>query len=181
VIRVIQRFVKGHFRIPRSEIVLTKSNTMALNFQQYAAKGNEILHRLDIVLGNKGTDHAGRVLRSVLHAFRNRFSIEESFQFLAQLPMALKSVYVDGWRPGKLHKSVKSIDDLADEVMDEDGRTVWRDFASTTEAVQAIRAVMGVLSEFVSPGELADIAATVPMDLKNEILNWGKARQPISG
>ncbi|MBM3178577.1 MAG: DUF2267 domain-containing protein [Bacteroidetes bacterium] len=154
---------------------------MTLNFEKYAARGNEIVHRLDLVLGSKGTDHAARVLRSVLHALRNRFSMEESFQFMAQLPMALKSVYVEGWKPEKLNKSIRSLEDLADEVMKEDGRTVWRDFSSQQEAAHAIRLVMGVLTEFISPGELQDIAATVPEDLRNEILSWGKAKAPITG
>ncbi|MFZ9503810.1 MAG: DUF2267 domain-containing protein [Cyclobacteriaceae bacterium] len=146
---------------------------MALDFNQYAAKGNEILASLDRELGDQGREHAGRVLRAVLHALRNRISAEESLQFIAQLPMALKGLYVDGWKMATLHKSVRTLDDLADEIIAEGGRTAWRDFASKADAMLALRSVMKVLSKFISAGEFKDIAAIMPEQLRQEVRTWG--------
>ena len=146
---------------------------MAVEFNQYAARGNEILAQLDKELGNKGREHAGRVLRAVLHALRNRISPEESLQLIAQLPMALKGLYVDGWKLSTIHKSVRTLDDLTDEIILEDGRTAWRDFSSKADAMLALRSVMKVLSRFISAGEWKDIAAVMPEGLRAEVRTWG--------
>lgn len=146
---------------------------MAVDFNQYASKGNEILSLLDRELGNQGREHAGRVLRCVLHAIRNRISPEESLQFIAQLPMSIKGLYVDGWKMSVLHKSVKTLDDLADEILMEGGRTAWRDFSSKADALVALRSVMKILSRFVSAGEFRDLAAIMPENLRKEVRSWG--------
>jgi len=52
----------------------------------------------------------------VFHALRNWLSHEESFQLLAQLPMALKGVYVDGWKFDKAFNRLSHINDFLDEV-----------------------------------------------------------------
>lgn len=153
---------------------------MAVQFEKYAAKGNELLARLDRELGSKGTDHAGRVLKSVLHALRNRITPQESSQIMAQLPMALKALYVDGWKMSTLHKSIHTIDDFADEVIMEAGRTAWRDFSGKADALLGIRAVMKVLAEFIAPGEFSDLAAVLPQSLRSEVLSWGDLKSPLA-
>jgi uncharacterized protein (DUF2267 family) len=146
---------------------------MAVDFNHYAARGNELLAQLDKELGDKGREHAGRVLRAVLHALRNRISPEESLQLISQLPMAIKGLYVDGWKLSTIHKSVRTLDDLTDEIIMEGGRTAWRDFSSKADAMLALRSVMKVLSRFISPGEWKDIAAIMPEDLRDEVKTWG--------
>lgn len=146
---------------------------MAVEFDQYAAKGNEVLAQLDRELGNQGRAHAGRVLRDVLHALRNRLTPEESMQFISQLPMALKGLYVDGWKLSKVHKSVRTLDDLTDEIILEGGRTAWKDYSSKADAMLALRSVMKVLSRFISSGEWKDIAAIMPEHLRAEVRTWG--------
>lgn len=153
---------------------------MSVNFEQYAAKGNELLYHLDKELGSRGTDHAGRVLRSVLHALRNRITPQESVQLMSQLPMAVKALYVDGWKMATLHKSIRNIDELADEVIMESGRTAWRDFSNKAEALLAIRAVMKVLGDFISPGEFNDLAAILPAGLRTEARSWGDLKSPLA-
>ena len=153
---------------------------MSVNFEKYATKGNEVLYHLDRELGSRGIEHAGRVLRSVLHALRNRITPQESVQFMSQLPMALKALYVDGWKMSTLHKSVRNIDELADEVIMESGRTAWRDFSNKAEVLLAIRAVMKVLSAFVAPGEFSDLASILPAGLRTEVRSWGDLRSPLA-
>ena len=153
---------------------------MSLEFNQYAAKGNEILAQLDKELGDQGKEHAGRVLRSVLHAIRNRIPPQESLQLVAQLPMALKGIYVDGWKMATVHKAVKTLDDLADEIIAEGGRTAWRDFTSKADALLALRSVMKVLSQFISAGEWKDIAAVMPEHLQSEVRAWGDLKSQMA-
>ncbi len=70
---------------------------MTLDFEKYAAKGNEFINKLAEHLNDPDNrDRAGRILRSVLRALRNRLTVEESLQLISQLPMAIKAVYVEG-------------------------------------------------------------------------------------
>lgn len=146
---------------------------MTLNFEKYAAKGNEFVNKVAVRLGDEeNRDRAGRVLRSVLKALRNRITIEESLQLLSQLPMAIKSVYVEGWKVQHEFVRIKTIEDLAEEVMKEDGLSAWRDFSSTAEAIDAIEAVMKTLADYVTAGELHDVIDLMPKEIKQHFMVW---------
>ena len=146
---------------------------MPLNFEKIAGKGNEFVHRLAIQLGDeKDRERAGRVLKCVLHALRNRLTVDESFQLMAQLPMAIKGLYVDGWSPHRAHSRVKTIEDLAVEVRNGDGLSGENDFPEISDAVDAIEAVIRTMAHYVSPGELHDIVAVLPGDMKVYFIEW---------
>lgn len=146
---------------------------MALNFEKFAAKGNEFLNKLATRLGDEeNRDRAGRVLRCVLRALRNRLTVEESLQLVSQLPMAIKAVYVDGWKIHHEFIRIKTIDDFSQEVMKEDGLSVWRDFSSIEEAKEAIEAVMKTLADYVSAGELHDVIDLMPKEIKHHFMVW---------
>ena len=55
---------------------------------------------------------------------RRRLTLDESFDLLAQLPMCIKAVYVDGWKPALFpDKSIKTLEDFIREVLEEDKRS----------------------------------------------------------
>lgn len=139
---------------------------MALDFEKYAAKGNEFLNRLAENLGNEDRAHAARILRSTFRVLRNHLTVEESFQLLAQLPMALKSVYVEGWRLND-HQKIKTIDDLVVEMVQEEGNSAWRDFADKDEIIDALRAVVDTLRLYVSSGEINQALGTLPRKVQS--------------
>lgn len=146
---------------------------MSLNFEKYAAKGNEFVNKLAEHLGDtEERDRAGRILRSVLRALRNRLTVEESLQLLSQLPMAIKAVYVEGWKLNREFVRIKNMDEFAAEVMLQDGYAAWRDFASIEEAEEAIEAVMKTLADYVSAGELHDIIDLMPGEMKKLFTVW---------
>lgn len=145
-----------------------------MNFEKHAAKGNEFLNRLAWHLNDpQNKERAGRILRSVLRALRNRLTLEESIQLMAQLPMVIKGLYVDGWTPHKSHTKIKTIEELAWEVVREDGTSAKVDFADVADALRAIEAVMKTMADYVSPGELHNIVAILPEDdMKGYFLTW---------
>jgi uncharacterized protein (DUF2267 family) len=144
-----------------------------MNFEKHAAKGNEFVHKLASRLGDEDNrERAGRVLRSVLHVLRDRLSIEESFQLIAQLPMPIKAMYVDGWTPGREHPRIKTIHEFAEEVMRHDGISTWRDFSGIPDAMDAIEACVKTMADYVSAGELHHIIAILPEDMKSYFLVW---------
>lgn len=143
-------------------------NKMSMNFESYAAKGNELVNHLSSDLGVP-RDQAARILRSVLHALRNRIPLDENFDLLAQLPMALKAVYVDGWKPGKTVSQSSHLKDFLDEIRDADAQLAAYDFGNDAKAKEMVLGVFRVLAQFVSSGELNDVVAGLPREIKNFI------------
>lgn len=139
---------------------------MALNFNQFAAEGNEFLKGYCKELMLDGDiDKAGRILSSILHGLREVISTEESLQLIAQFPMFLKAVYVNGWSTHKKNK-VKSMHDFIDLVRDFDGVTSMNDFSSIELSEQYINTTFIALRRYISSGELNDIRSGLPKDLK---------------
>jgi uncharacterized protein (DUF2267 family) len=141
---------------------------MSLDFNKYASKGNDFVLLVAESLEVQ-REKAGRIIRAVLHALRNRLSHEESFQLLAQLPMALKGVYVDGWKFDKDFKRISHVNDFLDEVRQEDGKLAGYDFNNSDKTRAAVSSVFKALSYFVSEGEMNDIIAVLPKELKEFI------------
>lgn len=146
---------------------------MHTEFDKYAAKGNEFLSKLTQNMGgNQDPDAAFRILRSTFHVMRKYITVEESMQVLAQLPMALKSIYVDGWKLHKAHDRISTLDEFATEILKEESNAAWRDFSSMDEVLQDLRAVIITLADYVSPGELEQAFGTLPKEIKKVFNMW---------
>ena len=147
---------------------------MSTHLDKYAAKGNEFINLVAQEL-EIPRDMAERVIRAVLHALRNRLSHEESFQLMAQLPLVLKGVFVDGWKYSRPYRRIHSLSEFLDEVRAEDGKLAGYDFGNNTRASKAVAAVFNALHYFVSAGEMEDVSAMLPPELKTFI------RQTLEG
>lgn len=144
---------------------------MALNFKKFAAEGTHFVNDLARELGYpKDTVRAGRVLKSIMHALRNQLTVEESVQLLAQLPMFLKAVYVESWTLHKPSKKAKHLDDFYKEIRAINQLTAENDFPNDDSIDNALSVVFMALRKHISLGELEDIKAVLPKELK-PILN----------
>ncbi len=144
---------------------------MALNFNQYASEGNTFLkdYTKEMNLGND-RDKAGRILTSILHALRDMITIEESLQFIAQLPIFLKGVYVNGWNIKKEKPKVKHMAEFLDLVRQHDGPAAVNDFEYSDEMVERfVDTTFIYLRKHISLGEMEDIRDSLPKDLKRMI------------
>ncbi len=138
-----------------------------MNFEKYAEKGNLFVKELAQELGcpdNK--KKAGRILKAVLKALRNRLSHEESMHLLAQLPMCIKAIYVDGWKLSETPEKIKNVSEFVEEVMKYDRPRAQQDFPDKDEAIKAIKAVFRVIKRHISDGEAQDVEAELPKQLK---------------
>ncbi len=145
---------------------------MALNFNKIAANGNEFMSDFAQELGYpEDIPRAGRVLKSILHALRNQLTIEESIQMVSQFPMFLKAVYVENWTLRKKSKKPKHLKEFYNEIRKIDNRTAQYDFQTDDEIDNAIGVVFMSLRRYVSLGELEDIKAVLPKDLKHIVNN----------
>lgn len=145
---------------------------MALNFNQYAIDANAFLKEYaeEMNLTNN-IDKAGRILSSVLHGLRELISVEESIQLIAQLPMFLKAVYVNGWSTRSKRPKIKHMEEFIDLVRSHDGNTSIYDFESDEIAEHYINTTFYVLRKYISPGEMQDIRDELPKNLKDMIFN----------
>ena len=98
-------------------------------------------------------------LRAVLHALRDRLTVEEVTQLGAQLPMLVRGFYYEGWtlraKPVKWHKAeflahIRQEFPLADELDPE----------------SVVRVVFEVLAGRVSAGEINDVKHCLPKELR---------------
>jgi uncharacterized protein (DUF2267 family) len=143
---------------------------MALNFNQFAVEANTFLKNYTKELNLDGdTDKAGRILSSILHGLREIISMEESLQLMAQFPMFLKAVYINGWSSHKKKLRVKNMVDFIDLIREFDGNTSIYDFESDEVAESYIISTFIALRQYVSLGELEDIRTELPKDLKSMV------------
>ena len=137
-----------------------------MNFNNYVQKGNAILDELAEELGfSQDRDLAGRILRSVLHALRDRLTIQESFQLMAQLPMIIKGLYVEGWKYSNEKPKIRTIGDFIHRVIHYDQPAAHHDISTVKDGENAIKSVFKVLKNHVSKGEIEDIKAVIPKEL----------------
>jgi uncharacterized protein (DUF2267 family) len=76
-------------------------------------------HWLKIVMQELGTDNrrvALAALRASLHALRDRIGLENAVHFGAQLPMLLRGLYYEGWRPAGTPTRERHLEDFLDHV-----------------------------------------------------------------
>lgn len=115
-------------------------------------------------LGTDDRHKAYLALRAVLHALRDRLTVEEVAQLGAQLPMLIRGFYYEGWDPtGKPVKERHKEDFL---------RHIHKYFKTTrysepdVDPEQVARAVFRVLARRVSEGEIEDVKHILPRELR---------------
>jgi uncharacterized protein (DUF2267 family) len=95
-------------------------------------------------------------LRTVLHALRDRLTVEEAVQLGAQLPMLVRGFYYEGWTlKGKPHKERHKEDFLA-HIKD----AFKNDVTIRPESI--VRAVFKVMARHTSKGEIEDVKGMLP-------------------
>lgn len=144
---------------------------MAVNFNQYATEGNTFLKEYAKKMGMKNEpEKAGRIFVSIMHALREIIPVEESLQFIAQLPMFLKAAYVNGWAIKKQKPKIKRMEEFVELVKQFDGPAAVNDFGYENDLTEKYIDVTFIyLRKYVSLGEMEDIRDGLPKDLKSMI------------
>jgi uncharacterized protein (DUF2267 family) len=118
---------------------------------------------LDEVAGQLGTDdhrQAYKVLRAYLHALRDRLTVDESAQLAAQLPDLIRGIYYEGWNPSSTPVKYHGFSDFLDRIAAD------AELDGETSASYAVSAAAGVLRRHVSAGEIEDVRAQLPENLR---------------
>ena len=143
-----------------------------MNFDTYITKANVFLKEIAEEIGEpENKAKAGRVLRAVLHALRSRLSIEESIHLIAQLPILIKGLYVDGWHLTRLNGKLNTFSDFLTKVKKFDSNLGNKDFSNDRDSLRMIRGVLRVLKKYVSEGEMQHLKVQLPDEIADVILN----------
>jgi uncharacterized protein (DUF2267 family) len=136
------------------------SNTGFAPFTTTLDKTNRMLHEIEDALGwpRDRRNQSYAALRAVLHALRDRLTVEEAAQLGAQLPMLVRGIYYEGWDPTRVPVKMHR-----DEFFDRVRQEFPYDVPGGVEAVT--RVVLETLRRRVTDGEWADIVSTMPKDL----------------
>lgn len=144
---------------------------MALNFNQYATEGNTFLkdYAKEMNMPND-RDKAGRIFTAIMHALRDIIPTEESLQLMAQLPMFLKGVYVNGWNIKEKKPKIKQMAEFLDLVRAHDWPAEINDFEYSDEVAENyVDTTFIYLRKYISLGEMEDIRDVLPKNLKSMI------------
>ncbi len=144
---------------------------MALHFEQYAIEGNTFVKDYAKHMGlGPDYDKAGRILSAILHALRDVIPVNESLQLIAQFPMFLKAVYVNGWTLRRKPQKIKHMEEFIELVRHHNGITASQDLGESDDLVERYLELTFIyLRKYISLGEMEDIRDTLPKDLKHMI------------
>ena len=130
-------------------------------FEKAVHKAHIWLNEIARQMGEGTTkQQAYAALRAVLHALRDRLNVNEAAQLAAQLPLLVRGVYYEGWNPARTPLKIRHRDEFLDLVRDYLGRI------DNIEPEPAARAVFAVLRQHVSEGEIQDVMAEMPQEIR---------------
>jgi uncharacterized protein (DUF2267 family) len=136
------------------------STTGFLSFDATVEKTNRLLRMIEEAYGwpPNRRKQSYAAMRAVLHALRDRLTVQEAADLAAQLPMLLRGVFYEGWDPSRVPVKMSKEEFLA---------RVRRDFPYDVEGGirGLVRTVLNALQATVTEGEWDDIKSSLPKDL----------------
>ena len=140
-----------------------KSTSVSV-FENTLSKTNQWLGEIRFELGWDDQEKAYKALRVVLHTLRDMLPVKEVTDLSAQLPMLVRGIYFEGWNPNRKPTKMRTALQFADKVNSNFPEFDYaNDFADPEEVT---RAVLMVLAEHISPGEIEDVIGCLPKGLK---------------
>jgi uncharacterized protein (DUF2267 family) len=123
-------------------------------------KTNHVLNEIEHAYGwpKERRNQSYAALRAVLHALRDRLTVDEAAQLSAQLPMLVRGIYFAGWDPSKVPVKMKKEEFL---------ERIQREFPYEVEGglEPLVQNVLRALKGHVSEGEWEDIRSSMPQEL----------------
>jgi uncharacterized protein (DUF2267 family) len=141
------------------------STTNIEAFDTTVQKTNEWLRDISRELGDENRRHAYLALRGTLHAIRDFLPIEESAQLSAQLPMLVRGIYFEGWNPSDTPAEDRSLESFLSRTEHALERALWNEDHGI-DSEHAARAVLRVLSDRISAGEIEQVRHVLPKHVR---------------
>jgi uncharacterized protein (DUF2267 family) len=103
--------------------------------------------------------NAYKALRAVLQPLRDRLPLDEAVHFGGQLPMLLRGLYYEGWKPSQV--SVKM---SAEQFLKAIKEKIVSD--RFIDPIRTVESVLQVIASYVSPNESDKVMRILPKDLQ---------------
>ena len=123
-------------------------------------KSNHWLEELTQDLHLRDHEEAYQALRATLHVLRDRLGSDQAAHLGAQLPMLIRGLYYEGWKPAATPVLIRNLPAFYDAV-----RATGGDVEVLRDTPRVVGGVLALLGRHVTPGELAKIAAVLPEEL----------------
>ncbi|HYM32203.1 MAG TPA: DUF2267 domain-containing protein [Candidatus Cybelea sp.] len=111
-------------------------------------------------LGTENRKLAFEALRATLHALRDRIGPENAIHLGAQLPMLVRGLYYEGWRPSGTPTRERHLDEFVDHVAS------MLPARSELDPEAVGRVVFGVLAEHLDHGEIVKVMRMLPRQVR---------------
>lgn len=133
-------------------------------FDRAVQKSNEWLNELG-QNDSIGPDHqrAYHALRAVLWTLRDRLTVEEAFHLSSQLPLLLRGMFWDGYRPADKPEKMKTPEEFLEKVQER------LEQMNGPNADQAVSAVFGILRHHIPEGTMAHIRQMLPERIESHV------------
>ena len=136
------------------------------HFEKYAQEANTFINRLAKSLGHPEEKEQTLIaLRAVLQTLRDRQSIEENLDALSQLPMFLKSLYVEQWTATGKQDKFKTLEDFLDEIEKTQQGFGEREFNWNISTREIAIVVLQELREYWTEGQWNHIEENMPEEI----------------
>lgn len=132
------------------------SDTEPSIIQHSVEKTHIWLNEVAAELGDEDRQYAYRALRAVLHALRDRLTVDVAAKLAAQLPTLIRGIYYEDWDPSRTPVAIHDVGTFLDHIAAEGH------MAGDTEASVAVTAVARVLRRHLSAGEIDGVLAVLP-------------------
>ncbi len=130
-------------------------------FDETLQKTNIWLKEIMSVMGWSEERHRAYLgLRVTLHALRDRLSVDEAAHLGAQLPMLVRGVYFEGWRPAGKPMKERHKEEFPSQIA--------AAFRATPEVdpEKVVRSVFQVLASHITEGEADDVRNALPKGIR---------------
>lgn len=128
-------------------------------FDETVQKTNRWLKEMEEELG-PNRHRAYQALRAVLHVLRDRLTVELAAHLAAQLPMLIRGIYYEGYRPVGKPEKIRSRDEFLEHISAQ-----FRNIAPMG-ADDAARVVFGAIGRHCDPGEIRKVIEALPQDIR---------------
>ena len=140
-----------------------------VNFEKTANEATSWVQQIAKKAGQPDRpDWALSALKSVLQTLRDRTPLQEVFHLSAQMPVLIRGLYFEGYKPTGKPDKMNAKQFLA-RIESDLGEN------NNISAEQALYAVLKLLYEKISEGEMEDIRRSMPADIQKL---WAKSIRP---
>ena len=129
-------------------------------FQKTTEKTAQWVESVAHTMGSTDMERSYHILRSVLHAVRDRLPPNEAVHLGAQMPMLVRGFYYEGWHPANKPETYRNKDEFLAHIA--------RDVPTldATQRERAAWAVFHLLDEEISGGEVEQVRHALPAPIR---------------